>query len=351
MATASITVGLDLGDKRHAVCVLDESGRVMLETNIAATQEGLRRLIKRTGRCRVALEAGTHSPWVSHVLDGLGCEVLVANPRRTRAIWDRVDKSDGSDAEMLARLARVDPHLLRPIHHRSREAQADLALIKARAALVRARTGLITHARGLVKSFGACLPKCDADSFARCAVEAVPVDLRLALEPILRSIAELTEKIKGYNQTIERISKQKYPETAHLRTVSGVGPLTALGFVLTLEDPQRFAKSRSVGAYLGLTPKRDQSGERDKQLRITKAGDRHLRWLLVQCAHKILGPCSPDSALRRAGLRQMERGGKNAKKRAVVAVARKLAVVLHRLWIERGVYQPFPQPERLSDVA
>jgi len=351
MATSCITVGLDLGDKRHAVCALNDAGQVALRTSIAATAAGLRGLIARVGRCRVALEAGTHSPWVSHELDGLGCEVLVANPRRTRAIWDRVDKSDGSDAEMLARLARVDPQLLRPIHHRGREAQADLALIKARSALVRARTGLISHARTLVKSFGERLPTCDADSFARRVWEAIPAAVTVALEPIVRTVGELTEKIRGYERRIEALSAQKYPETGLLRAVPGVGPLTALAFVLTIEDPKRFAKSRSVGVYLGLTPRRDPSGGCDRQLRITKAGDSLMRWLLVQCAQRILSPRGPDSALRQAGLRQMERGGKNAKKRAIVAVARKLAVVLHRLWRDQAVYRPHPRADAQSQAA
>jgi transposase len=343
MKTNHITLGLDLGDKKHAACALDGDGRVMFETTVSCTQQGLERLIDRTGPCRVALEAGTHSPWVSRLLESWGCETLVANPRRTRAIWDRVDKSDGSDAQLLARLARADSTLLSPIRHRGRQEQAHLAVIKARHALIGARTSLITHARGIVKSFGARLPQCDADSFARRVPDAVPVELRAALEPVVRSIAELTEKIKHYERTLDEIAEQQYPETAHLRSVYGVGPLTALAYVLTLEDPARFAKGRSVGPYLGLTPRRDQSGQTDKQLPITKAGDGHLRWLLVQCAHRILGPHSPDSALRRAGLRQLERGGTNAKKRAVVAVARKLAVVLHCLWSQRASYEPFPQ--------
>lgn len=347
----SITVGLDLGDKTHSVCAIDEQGKKVHEARVSATREGLERLIGRLGPCRVALEAGTHSPWVSRVLDGLGCEVLVANPRRTRAIWDRVDKSDGSDAEMLGRLARVDPQLLRPIYHRSQQTQAHLSLLKSRSALVEARTGLICHARGLVKAFGARLPKCDANGFARHAMPCVPEPLRPALEPMLRTIAQLTETIKQYEAAIEQLARKKYPQTAYLQSVSGVGPLTSLAFVLRIEAPGRFAKSRSVGPYLGLTPRRDQSGDTDKQLHITKAGDGLLRWMLVQCAHKILGPHGIDSDLRRAGMRQMERGGKNARKRAIVAVARKLAVVLHRLWAEKTMYEPFAQERRARKAA
>jgi transposase len=174
-----------------------------------------------------------------------------------------------------------------------------------------------------------------------------------ALGSILETIGSLTQRIRDYERQLEAISKERYPETHLLRQVEGVGPLTALTFVLTLEDPYRFGKSRSVGAYsLGLVPAQDQSGDRDpREKRISKEGDQMLRKLLVGNAHYILGPFGSDSELRRHGQKIASRGGKNSKKRAVVAVARKLAVLLHHLWVSGEVYDPLYNAHRCGDVA
>ena len=151
----------------------------------------------------------------------------------------------------------------------------------------------------------------------------------------------MNNQIKELEKEIEQLSIKKYPETKYLRQVPGVGPITALSYVLYIEDPARFNKSRQIGPFLGLTPRRDQSGDVDKQLSITKAGNKYLRHLLVGCAQYIMGPFGPESNLRLHGLAIAARGGKNAKKRATVAIARKLAVLLHRLWITEKEYQPF----------
>ena len=172
-----------------------------------------------------------------------------------------------------------------------------------------------------------------------------------ALGPILETIGSLTQRIRDYERELETISREHYPETDLLRQLEGVGPLTALTFVLTVEDPFRFEKSRSVGAYLGLVPASDQSGDSDPQRRISKEGDEMLRKLLVGSAHYILGPFGSDSDLRRHGEKIASRGGKNAKKRAAVAVARKLAVLLHRLWVSGELYDPLYNANRCADVA
>jgi transposase len=202
-----------------------------------------------------------------------------------------------------------------------------------------------------VKSFGGRLPKCPARSFHNKVVEHIPEALWPALEPILKTIGSLTERIRDYDRQLETICQEHYPETNLLRQVEGVGALTALTFVLTLEDPYRFEKSRSVGAYLGLVPARDQSGDRDPQKRISKEGDERLRKLLVGSAHYILGPFGSDSDLRRHGHRIATRGAKNAKKRAAVAVARKLSMLLHRLWITAEVYDPLYNAHQRTDLA
>ena len=187
-------------------------------------------------------------------------------------------KNDKLDAQKLAHLARVDPELLYPIEHQSKDSQTHLALIHSRDALIRSRTQLINHIRGTVKSFGARLPKCSAESFHKKVAGQLPHELAEALEDVVATIGSLTERIRDYNKRIERVCEESYPEeTGLLRQVPGVGALTSLTFVLTLEDPRRFEKSRSVGAYLGLVPGKDQSGESDPGKRISGEGDEMLR--------------------------------------------------------------------------
>ena len=226
-----------------------------------------------------------------------------------------------------------------------------MAIIRSRQALICCRTQLVNHVRGAVKSFGARLPKCPARTFHKRAPEQIAEALLPVLEPLLEQIASLTERIRDYDRKLVAISEEHYRETALLRQVEGIGPLTALTFVLTLEDPSRFAKSRSVGAYLGLVPAVDQSGDRDpREKRISKEGDEMLRKLLVSCAHYVLAPFGSDSDLRRHGQKIASRGGKNSKERAVVAVARKLAVLLHSLWISAEVYEPLRNTDRLAVI-
>jgi transposase len=343
-----MTAGLDIGDNYSYLCLIDtQSGEVVEEGRLRTTPESLRRrFASERPPMRIAIEAGTHSPWVSRVLEECGHEVLVANARKLRLIYANKRKTDEVDAENLARLARVDPKLLYPLKHRGEEGQAHLALIRSRQALVGARTQLVNHVRGAVKSFGARLPKCPARSFHNRAAEHIPEALMPALGSILETIGSLTERIRDYERKLEVISKEHYPETELLRQVEGIGPLTALTFVLTLEDPCRFAKSRSVGAYLGLVPAQDQSGDRNPQKRISKEGDEMLRKLLVGSAHYILGPFGSDSDLRRHGEKIASRGAKNSKKRAAVAVARKLSVLLHSLWVSGEVYEPLRNTHR-----
>src|SRR5215211_1338414 len=347
-----MTAGLDLGDKYSYLCLIDQhSGEVIEEGRLRTTPEAFKRRFASEQPMRIAIEAGTHSPWASRVLEECGHEVLVANARKVRLIYANKQKTDEIDAENLARLARLDPKLLYPLKHRGEGSQAHMAIIRSREALVSARTQLVNHVRGAVKSFGGRLPKCPARSFHNRVPEHIPEALWEALGSILETIGSLTQRIRGYERQLEAISKECYPETELLRQVEGVGPLTALTFVLTLEDPYRFAKSRSVGAYLGLVPAQDQSGDRDPQKRISKEGDEMLRKLLVGSAHYILGPFGSDSDLRRHGEKIASRGGKNSKKRAVVAVARKLAVLLHHLWVSGELYDPLYNAHRCGDVA
>jgi transposase len=348
-----VTAGLDLGDRYSYLCLIDtQCAEAIEEGRLRTSPEAIRRRFASEQPMRVAIEAGTHSPWVSRLLEELGHEVLVANPRRTRLIYtSRRKKTDRLDAESLARLARVDPKVLYSLKHRGEDSQAHLAIVRSREALVACRTQLVNHVRGAVKSFGHRLPRCPARSFHKRAPEHIPEALLPALGPVLEQIGSLRQRIREYDLKLETLSEEHYPQTHLLRQVEGIGPLTALTFVLTVEDPSRFAKSRSVGAYLGLVPARDQSGERDPQKRISKEGDEMLRKLLVSGAHYILGPFGNDSDLRRHGEKIASRGGKNAKKRAVVAVARKLAVLLHSLWLSAEVYEPLRNAHRSGVLA
>ncbi len=340
----SITViGVDLGDKSHCWCGLNNGGSVVQRGRVRNTREKLSEFFKPLQRCMVVMEAGTHSPWISELMFELGHEVVVANPRRTRAIWDNVRKSDANDAEMLARLGRADIKLLHPIKHRSSACRADLAMIRSREVLVRHRSSLISHARGQVKSFGYRLPPCTTPAFVNCVKASIPEQLRPVLKPVLETISLLTEQIRYYDQQVKRLGRERYPEAMLLGSVIGVGPLTSLTYVLTIETIDKFDRGRSVAAYLGLVPRRDQSGQVDKKLPISKSGDELLRRLLVNCATYIMGPFARDSALRDWGLDLAERGGGRGKRRATVAVARKLAVILYAMWRDKSLYQRYPE--------
>jgi transposase len=346
-----LTIGLDLGDRSSNYCVLDEAGEILLEQKLATTPEGMKQTFERIPRSLIAMETGTHSPWVSRLLKELGHEVLVAHAQKVELISKSKRKDDRHDARTLARLARIDPELLGPVRHRSAKAQIHLTVIRARAELVSARTALVNAARGLAKPHGERLPKCGTGQVSRELASELSAELREVLEPLLKEIESLNERIKEYDARMEKTARESYPQVALLKQVKGVGTQIALTYVLTIDDPHRFAKSREVGCFLGLCPGRRDSGQSQPQMHISKEGDRYLRTMLVQGAHYILGPFGEDSDLRRWGLRLAERGGKNAKKRAVVAVARKLAVLLHRLWVSGEVYEPLRNSHKAMRAA
>ena len=346
-----VTIGLDLGDRSSHYCVLDETGRILVESKVCTSPDAMKGVFGSMPHSRIALETGVHSPWVSRLLSGEGHEVIVAHARNVRLIGESRRKDDRLDAQTLARLARIDPQLLCPVKHRSAKAQAHLTVIRARAGLVRARTALVNTARGLAKSYGERLRGCNVRNMNPEKADALSPELQMALQPLLAGIEVLSEQIREYNERIETLAQKSYPPVELLKQVKGVGTLIALTFLLTLEDPHRFPKSRDVGCYLGLQPGRRNSGQSEPQMHISKEGDPYLRTLLVQGAQHILGPFGPDSDLRRWGLKLAERGGRNAKKRAIIATARKLAVLLHHLWISGEVYEPLHNSQRALTAA
>lgn len=339
------TIGIDLGDRKSHACVLDDAGQVVSREVITTTKEGFTTFVRQFPGAQVVIEVSTHSRWVSALLQELGHHVLVANPAHVRLIYASTTKSDRFDAQALAKLARFDPSLLHPVRHRSKEAQDALAVVKSRDVLLRSRTALINHMRGVVKASGDRLPKCDADQFAKNIRACIPGTLADALSPILDVIERLTTEIRKFESWITRASKEKFPETERLLQVRGVGPVTALAFVLSIEDEKRFSTARDIGPYLGLVPKRRQSGNINPNLGISKTGDGYLRRLLVNCAHYISGPLGTDCDLRRFGHRLAPPGAKTRKKRAIVAVARKLAVLLMHLWKSGEQYEPLRNAE------
>jgi transposase len=337
-----LTIGLDLSDRTAQFCELSAAGEIVAEGQIKLNRTALRRYLEgQPEGTRIALETGGQSAWLRELIEEVGHEAVVANARELKAVTGRMHRSDAHDARQLARLARIDAQILNPVDLRNTAEQADLFVIRARAVLVEARTMLINFARGATKTLGHRLPATASHRFAERARAAVPKALEAALLPLLKVLEQIAAEIEGYDEAVEALAKTSYPETRWLQQVPGVGTLTALTFVLTVGAPQRFAHSRDVGPFLGLVPRRRQSGEQDPHLRISKSGDRYLRKLLVQCAHVVMKRFGPDSALRRWALEHAQQS-RTAKKRTVVAVARKLAVLLHRLWSRQEIFKPFP---------
>lgn len=353
LAPASgITIGIDLGDKKHTFCVLNTQGNAIEESTCTNTREALQKLSTAYPAARIIVEVGMQSPWISRYLQSLGHEVFVANARKVRAIYQNERKSDLVDARMLARIGRMDPSLLHPVSHRCEKHQRHLLQIKLRDTLVRQRVNVITSVRFILKSLGMRLASPGTPTFAKYArahLAENEADVLSIIEPTLLVLDTLNAQIRELDRQIETLCEESYPDTERLRQIPGVGPITSLAFVLTIGDPTRFKHARDVGPYLGLVPKRDQSGALDKQLAISKTGDAYLRTLLVGASHYILGPFGPPSDLREYGLHLAARGGRGAKNKAVVAVARKLAVLMHALWRSESDYQPVRQRQKAAE--
>lgn len=341
----TMTIGLDLGDESCTLCALDVDGEVVERAAIPTEASAITASFAGRAPAHVVMEATTHSPWISRLVAGLGHEVLVAHPPAAAKMLNQKHKTDENDAESLARIARLDARFLEPLEHRSEQQQADRNLILARSHLVSTRARLVHFARGVVKASGVRIAKLTTSNFGRSALEQIPDILRPALVPVLNVLVQLSQQISEMDKLIEATAKRRYPQIELLTQVNGVGVLSALAFMVTIRDPHRFTRGR-VGAYLGLVPRKKQSGKSDPALSITRAGDPTVRRLLVQCAHHILGPYGKDSDLKRWGLAIAERGGRGARQRAAIAVARRLACLLNVLWKTGEVYEPLRNAQR-----
>lgn len=344
------TMGIDLGDRfSHVYAFSPRTGEVLGERRVCTRVEDFEELFAGLPRMRIVLETGTHANWVAWLAARHGHEVIVAQARRLRMIYENPTKSDAVDARMLADFGATRPDLLHPVRVRDERTQSHLAVLRSREKLVEARTRLINAARGTTKSLGHRLPRCSAEAFARKAWEACPKVLVPALRPVVESIDVLTHQIRAMDHEVTRLCREDHArDTARLLEVPGVGEITALAFVLVIGDPARFRRNRDVAAFLGLVPRRDQSSDSDPQLPITKCGDTMVRRLLVQSAQFILGPFGQDCDLRRWGLAYAERGGANAKRRAVIGVAHRLSVLLLALWKTDTPYEPLRNAARAA---
>ena len=345
------TLGLDLSDRVSHFHVLLGDGRTLASGKVLTLRDELSELFRKWEGCRLVIEAGGHSPWISRLGKECGMEVVVANPRRVELISKSDRKTDRTDAQTLAELGRSNPKLLAPITHRSKEAQAHLAVQRARDEAVRCRTGMINHVRGVMKSHGYRVSSGSPESFGTRAVASIPPELTTALLPMLKLIRNANAEIKNYDKEIDRLGREHYPITQSLRKIGGVGAMVSTCFVLTLNDHERFKRGRNVGAFVGIVPRQKSSGTSNPQMHITKAGDREMRRLLVLSANYILGAFGPDCDLLRFGLKIMGNGNdKIAKKRARVAVARKLAVLMHHLWRTGQTYDPFHLAKKRGEM-
>jgi len=334
------TIGMDLGSRSSSFCIVDPAGERVREGALKTTKLEMRAFLNAEPASRVVIEASGTSRWIAELAESCGHEVIVANPREFRLICESHRKTDRNDARILAGFGQFRPQLLHPIKLRGLKCQLARATVAARAHVVRQRTLLINLIRAQVRNLGESLSSCSAATFHKTALDRIPSDLLPALEPLFALLQLAAATIAKYDEEIGRQCNEEFPETALLTQVSGVGPNTALSLVATIEDPSRFPRSRDVGAYVGLVSKSRSSGSKNPELRISKRGDKSLRRLLVTAATYIMGPRAKDSDLRRYGERIAARGGQASRSKARIAVARKLSVLLHRLWITGEEYEP-----------
>ena len=331
-------VGLDVSQAETAVCVIDAQGKRHWQGSCRSTPQAIAQILKQRApfAFKVAMETGPLAVWLWHSLRRAGVPIICLHARHVKAALSiQMNKTDANDAYGLAQIVRAGWY--REVEVKSIESHRLRLLLAARAKLVSMRTTLYGQVRGLLKTFGVVLPAGKGSSFERLVLKGVPADgtVTMVVNSLLATWKQLTTEIRKLDRVIIKTAAVS-PICRRLMTVPGVGPTTAVAYLATIDQPRRFAKSRNVGPYLGLTPRRHQSGEVDFAGRISKCGDRTMRSLLFEAAGVLLFRNKQASPLKDWGLRLVRRVGSG---KARVAVARKLAVLLHRLWVDETVYR------------
>ena len=331
-----VYAGLDVSDKQTHICLVDGAGAVLWRGRCASDPDVIAKTpAKHTAKLaavlsRAVLETGPLSVFLYHGLQERDVAVVCVCARHAKGVLStRVNKTDPNDAEGLAQLSRTG--WFKAVHVKDPESHLERAQLRVRGQLVKSHRDMVNQLRGLLKLFGLRLGQVTTPNKRRERVEALLTRmpaLRPALSPLMETLAALDEELAKLKKSLE-VRAARDPLTRRLMTAPGVGPHLALVYRCTIEDPGRFARSGDVGAYIGFTPRRYQSGEVDLVGHIPRAGDAMLRHALYEGANAVLGPLKRPCALRTWGLALQER---KAAKRARVAVARKLAVLLHRLW-------------------
>lgn len=338
-------VGLDVSKEQTSYCVKDKTGATLAEGKVETHPDAIFEMLKAETLCpeRVVLETGSMSGWLQRHLAALSMPVICVDARQAHAVMKlQPNKTDASDAAVLAELARTG--FYRQVALKSENAQERRSLLKARDQVVKQRRDIDNTLRGLLRSFGIRLPKGVGGFVARVRMQLTEhPNLAIVAEPLLDVRRSLDQSLDKLDREVGRRVKAD-PVCRRLMSVPGVGPVTALCFVSTIDDPTRFTKSRTVGAYLGLTSRRHQSGEMDYSGRISKRGDSLLRKYLYEAAHCLLTSVRRACSLKSWARRVQKRAGH---KKACVALARKLAVLLHRLWQNGATFQ-WPQTTKAS---
>ena len=330
------TIGADVSDRTTKICVMTkaEGGerRIVLETTCATTKAGLEEAFSKFDRSwPVAFETGTHCRWMDGVFRKMGFKTIVGNPGKIPSITKSNTKNDRNDARELARLAIADPAMLHPVFLRDEVYQQMLRFHHARNMLISQRTQSINQIRGFAKSVGHRIECSSTEKFHEQGKAGWPRELEECAWPLMGMLKTINLKIKAYDKLIARLAER--PEfksmVERVRVVYGVGIIGSTVFVAAIGGrPDRFAHTRDIGPYFGMIPKQEQSGDDDKQLHITHAGADIVRTTLVECAGVVMMDKSKDTDLKLKGLRIAMHGGKIARKKAKVAVARGLAVAM-----------------------
>jgi transposase len=332
-------VGLDVSQKETAICVIDREGNRLWQGVCRSTPKAIAGVLRRKASkaVKIALETGPLAVWHWHELRNAGFPLICLHARHAKAALSvQLNKTDANDAFGLAQIVRTGWY--REVAVKSLESHKLRLLLTARMRIVSMRTTLYSQIRGLLKTFGIVLTPGKGGTFERLVAQGAPKDshVKLVIDSLLATWRHLSLELRKFDREILKAVAAN-PVCQRLMTVPGIGPVTALAYVTTVDEPGRFGRSKDVGAYLGLTPRRYQSGETDRAGRISKCGDRMTRSLLFEAAGVLLFRNKDSSVLKDWGLRLTRRVGTS---KARVAVARKLAVLLHRLWVQGLEFEP-----------